>query len=94
MSDPNKRAKPSHYRTGHRFAVDHQQKQRLLLRALEQMDTSGETTEETRAVVQMITRLEELVGRRKRARVLTSSARRQPTGRKRCAYGTRPNQPA
>ncbi|HXG58134.1 MAG TPA: hypothetical protein VNL91_03855 [Thermoanaerobaculia bacterium] len=54
----------------HKFIVRHQQKQRLLLRALEQMDTSSETPAESAAITEMIVRLEELISRRQRRRFI------------------------
>lgn len=49
-----------------RFVVHHQEKQRIILRALEQMDTAGETAEESAAVTEMVVKLERLLDRRQR----------------------------
>lgn len=54
----------------HKFVVRHQRKQQLILRALEQMDTSGETAHESAAVTDMIVRLEDLIRRRQRRRAV------------------------
>jgi hypothetical protein len=59
----------------HKFIVRHQRKQQLLLRALEQMDTSAETPHESAAVIDMINRLEELLSRRQRRRALGGTVR-------------------
>lgn len=69
------------------FRVTHQAKQRLLLRALDEMDTSRESREESAAVVEMIARLESLLAKVSRQRTL---ARAHPAmHRKRCTYGSR-----
>lgn len=71
------------YTPSNHFTICHQVKQRLLLRALNEMDARGETAAETKAVVEMITRLEEILSVRKRRYTL------QPvTRRKRSTYGT------
>jgi hypothetical protein len=54
----------------HKFVVKHQRKQQIILRALEEMDTSKETPHETAAVIDMVSRLEDLIGRRQRARAI------------------------
>lgn len=90
MSDRHPRRKPSlHTTTRHRFSVHHQVKQRLLLKALNDMDTSAETPEESRAIVEMITRLEKLLSSRQCVRVLRGDSDPTPAkSRKRCSYGT------
>lgn len=85
MSDHSKRRKAPRS-SEHKFVVRHQQKQRLLLRALESMDTSSETRSESEAVSEMIVRLEELLARRQRIAVLGTKPPRKP--RKRCTYGS------
>lgn len=64
----------------HKFVVRHQRKQRLILRALEQMDTSNETAHESAAVTDMILRLEELLLRRQRRRLIGTTIRPRPRG--------------
>jgi hypothetical protein len=75
-------AVPRHYSSKerpkeHKFVVRHQHKQMLLLRALEQMDTSKETAAESAAVTDMMNRLEELLGRRRRRRLLGETLTRR-----------------
>jgi hypothetical protein len=86
MSDPRKK-RNSPLRIDHKFTVRHQQKQLLLLRALEQMDTSGETPAESAAVTAMMVRLEALVANRQRRRSLDPAVPRRQ--RDRCTYGGR-----
>ena len=54
----------------HVFRVRHQEKQRILLRALEQMGDNSESPPESAAITEMIVRLETLIKRRKRSRCL------------------------
>jgi len=60
------------------FRVRHQAKQRLLLRALEQMEQSEETPLESAAVEAMVIELERLLGRRQRRRELGLKRLRVP----------------
>jgi hypothetical protein len=53
-------------RREHKFVVRHQAKQRILLRALEEMTAGAETPEESAVVTEMIIRLEELLERRQK----------------------------
>jgi hypothetical protein len=86
MSERDNDRKPKR----HGFRVDHQCKQRLLLRALNEMDTTTESREESAVVVEMIARLEEVLADRERRRTLAKPA--SPNPRKRCTYGTsKPN---
>jgi hypothetical protein len=50
----------------HVFWVGHQFKQRLILRALNEMNTSCETENESAAITEMIVELETLISRRQR----------------------------
>lgn len=89
MRDRHQRHKPRRHNTArHRFSIHHQAKQRLLLRALNEMDASKETREESRAITEMITRLEALLSARQLTRVLSGGAASPPAKpRKRCSYG-------
>lgn len=89
MSDRHPTRNPRRYNSRHRFSVHHQAKQRLLLRALNEMDCSKETPEESRAIAEMVTRLEALLSSRQFVRTLSNDReehRAKP--RKRCSYGT------
>lgn len=73
----------------HRFAIHHQAKQRLLLKALNEMNTADETPEESRAITEMVCRLEQLLSLRQRARTFRSEFPPPPAKlRKRCSYGS------
>lgn len=95
MSDRHPTRNPRyHNKTRHRFSIHHQAKQRLLLRALNEMDCSKETPEESRAIAEMITRLEALLSSRQFVRTLSSGIEERPAKpRKRCSYGTSQNDP-
>ena len=69
------------------FRVTHQRKYKLLLRALNEMDTQAETPDETAAVMEMVSRLEFLLSCVVRRRTLSKQT--QVSRRQRCAYGTR-----
>lgn len=53
-------------REEYRFSVRHQEKQRILLLALEEMGTQSETAEESAMIAEMITTLEHLLALRRR----------------------------
>lgn len=68
-------------RADHKFVVRHQVKQTLILRALEEMDTSRETPEETAAATAMLVRLQQLLRRRKRRRLIGRAIGRREEAR-------------
>lgn len=51
---------------GYRFSIRHQEKQRMMLRALEEMSTKSETQEESAMIAEMIIELEHLLAARRR----------------------------
>lgn len=64
-------------RRDYRFAVRHPAKQRIILRALNEMQSDQESADETQAVTEMVTELEALLRVRRRVRKLQPAIRRK-----------------
>jgi hypothetical protein len=78
--------KPREYR----FQVRHVEKQRLLLRALNDMRIEGETTVQSQAIIGMVHELERLIALRQRHRRLSLEQWRGPRTRvKKSSYAAR-----